>query len=242
VTNSAACLLPSLSHLFFFYTTSDNNNMASIEELINEIGLSEAELRRVLKKDEPNINRLVVMGIPRDEAEHQSFRGDLRNILSLMRSHRFSAKTAARILGQTPEEPFEFHSTEEEDEQDEDEDEEEEEQEQEQEADEEEEEEDDTPYPESSCSNSIRDSCSLTSSDNEEMEAKRIRLDPDYAPSTTSDGTETPAATAPSSQVPSEEEEEEDSDEETEVSSYVPSGTMTADESEPAFSEEAEEL
>ncbi len=180
-----------------------------------------------------------MLGIPRDEAEHQSFRGDLRNVLSLMRSHQFSAKTAARILGQTPEEPFEFNSTEEEEE---DEDEEEEDEEEEEEDEEEEEEEDDTPDPENSCSNSLRDSCSLTSSDDEKMEAKRIRLDPDYAPSTTSDGTETPAATAPSSQVLSEEEEEEDYDEETEVSSYVPSGTTTADEAEPDVSEEAEDL
>jgi hypothetical protein len=220
--------------------------MASVEDLVAEIGLSEDELRRVLKKDDRYINQLIVRGIPRDEAEYHSFRGDLRNILSLMRTHHFSAKTAARILGQTPEEPFEFHSTTEEeedgqdeDEQDQDEDEEEE---QERQADEEREEEDDndTAYPESSCSNSLRDSCSLTSSEDEETEAKRIRLDPDYAPSTTSDGTETPAATAPSSQVPSE--EEEDSDDETEVSSYVPGGTTTADEAGPGNSEEVEEL
>jgi hypothetical protein len=42
--------------------------------------------------------------------------------------------------------------------------------------------------------------------------------------------------------VPSEEEEEEDYDEETEVSSYVPSDTTTADESEPDISEEAKDL
>lgn len=188
--------------------------MADIEELVTEIGLSEAELRRVLKKDKPYINRLVVLGFTRDEAEHHSFVGDLRNVISLMRSHHFSAKTAARILGQTPEAPFEFSSTEEEDEDEEEK--------------EEEEEEDDTPDPDSSCSNSLRDSCSLTSSEDERVEAKRIRLDPDYAPSTTSDDTGTPAATAPSSQVSSEEEEV--YDEETETSSYVPSGTTTADE------------
>ncbi len=85
--------------------------MASVEELVAEISLSEHELRRVLKRDDRYINRLIVLGLPQDEAEHQSFRGDLQNVLSLMRSHRFSAKTAARILGQTPEAPFEFNST-----------------------------------------------------------------------------------------------------------------------------------
>jgi hypothetical protein len=73
------------------YTTSDID-MATVEELIAEIGLSEAWLRRVLRTDEPYINRLVVLGIPRDEAERQSFRGDLRNVLELMRSHHFSAR------------------------------------------------------------------------------------------------------------------------------------------------------
>jgi hypothetical protein len=222
--------------------------MASVEELVAEIGLSENELRRVLKRDDRYIDQLVVRGIPQDEAEYHSFRGDLRNILSLMRTHNFSAKTAARILGQMPEEPFEFHSTmeEEEDGQDEDEpdqDEDEEEEQQERQTDEEgeqEEDDDDTAYPDSSCSNSLRDTCSLTSSEDEETEAKMIRLDPDYAPSTTSDGTETLAATAPSSQVPSE--EEEDSDDETEVSSYVQSSTTSADEADPGNSEEVEEM
>jgi hypothetical protein len=80
--------------------------MATAEELLAEIGLSEAWLRRVLRTDEPYINRLVVLGIPRDEAERQSFRGDLRNLLELMRSQHFSARRAARILSRAPEEPF----------------------------------------------------------------------------------------------------------------------------------------
>jgi hypothetical protein len=116
--------------------------MATVEELIAEIGLSEAWLRRVLRTDEPYINRLVLLGIPRDEAKYQSFRGDLRNVLALMRSHHFSARTVARILGQTPEEPFNFNSTDEEDEEEEDEQAEEAEEEAEEEGNEEEDEED----------------------------------------------------------------------------------------------------
>jgi hypothetical protein len=97
-----------------------------------------------------------------------------------------------------------------------------------------------TTYLDSSCSNSLCDSCSFTSSEDEMVEAKRIKLDPDYAPSTASDGTATPAATAPSSQVSSEEEEEEE-DEETEDESYIPSGTKTEEENEPDISEEETE-
>jgi hypothetical protein len=84
--------------------------MTTIAELVADIGLSETELRRVLRKDKPYINRLVVLGYSRDEAEEHSFIGDLRNVLSLMRSHQFSIKTAARILWQTPEDPYEFSS------------------------------------------------------------------------------------------------------------------------------------
>jgi hypothetical protein len=94
------------------YSYTDN----TIGELIADIGLSEEELKRVLKKDRAYINRLVVLGYTREEAERYSFIGDLRNILSLMRSQQFSAKTAARLLGQTPNSPYEFDSTEEDEE------------------------------------------------------------------------------------------------------------------------------
>jgi hypothetical protein len=78
--------------------------MATVEEMLTEIGLSEAWLRRVLGTVEAYINRLVVLGIPRDEAERQSFRGDLRNILEMMRFQHFSARRAARTLSRAPEE------------------------------------------------------------------------------------------------------------------------------------------
>ncbi len=78
--------------------------MATVEELLAIINLSEAWLRRVLGTDEAYINRLVVIGIPRDEAERKSFRRDLRNVLELMRSQNLSASRAARILGCAPEE------------------------------------------------------------------------------------------------------------------------------------------
>jgi hypothetical protein len=78
--------------------------MATVEELLAIINLSEAWLRRIHGTDEAYINRLVVIGIPRDEAERQSFRRDLRNVLELMRSQNLSASRAARILGRAPEE------------------------------------------------------------------------------------------------------------------------------------------
>jgi hypothetical protein len=69
------------------------------------------------------------------------------------------------------------------------------------------------------------------------LEAKRIKLDPDYNPSTTSEDVTTSAATtASSSSVTSEAEEEQT---ETETDSYVQSGT-TEDE-EHGLSEEVEE-
>jgi hypothetical protein len=195
------------------YSYTDN----TIAELIADIGESEEELERVLKKDRAYINRLVVLGYTREDAERYSFIGDLQNILSLMRSHQFSAKTAARLLGQTPDSPYEFESTEEEDEETEDE--------------EEEppptESDDTTSYPSSPSTSHLWSSCSITSSSSEDdtpAARKRIKLDPDYVPSNDT----TPANTAASSQVSSEserEEEEEEETEETDAESYVPSDT-----------------
>jgi hypothetical protein len=90
--------------------------MSTVEELLAIINLSEAWLRRVLGTDEAYINRLVVIGIPRDEAERQSFRRDLINVLELMRSQNVSASRAARILGRAPEESSEEAEEEEEEE------------------------------------------------------------------------------------------------------------------------------
>jgi ribosomal protein L12E/L44/L45/RPP1/RPP2 len=199
------------------YSYTDN----TIAELVADIGESEEELKRVLKKDRAYINRLVVLGYTREEAERYSFIGDLQNILSLMRSHQFSAKTAARLLRQTPDSPYEFESTEEEDEETED---------------EEEEpthaESDTTPsYPSSPSTSHLRSSCSITSSSSSEDDTpaarKRLKLDPDYVPSENT----TPADTAASSQVSSEsereEEEEEEETEETDTESYGPSDTKS---------------
>jgi hypothetical protein len=78
--------------------------MLTVEELLAVLNLNEAWLRQVLGTDEAYINRLVVVGIPRVEAERQSFRRDLENVLELMRSQNISAKRAARIVGRTPDE------------------------------------------------------------------------------------------------------------------------------------------
>ncbi len=59
------------------------------------------------------------MGYNQEKAEEISFIGDLRNVISLIRSHGSSAKTADNILRQTPDEPFNFESTEEEEEEEE---------------------------------------------------------------------------------------------------------------------------
>jgi hypothetical protein len=88
--------------------------MFTVEELLAILNLSEAWLRRVLGTDEAYINRLVVVGIPRDEAERQSFRSDLINVLELMRSQNVSASRAARIVGRTPEESSDEDQAEEE--------------------------------------------------------------------------------------------------------------------------------
>ena len=78
--------------------------MLTVEELLAVLNLNEAWLRQVLGTDEAYINRLVVVGIPRVEAERQSFRRDLENVLELMRSQNLSARRAARIVGRTPDE------------------------------------------------------------------------------------------------------------------------------------------
>jgi hypothetical protein len=180
----------------------------TIADLVTDIGLSEAELKRVLKKDTGYINRMIVLGYTREEAEKYSFLGDLQNILSLMRSHQFSPKTAARLLGQTPDSPYEFSSTEEEEE---------EEDENEPTRPTDEEAEESTTYPSSPNSISLRTSCSITSSDDEAVERKRIKLDPDYEPSTDSEGT-TPSVTPPSSPGSSDDEKEVEEEEESESS------------------------
>jgi predicted HTH domain antitoxin len=88
--------------------------MFTVEDLLAILNLNEAWLRRVLGTDETYINRLVVVGIPRIEAEHQSFRRDLMNVLELMRSQNLSASRAARIVGRTPDESSDEEETEEE--------------------------------------------------------------------------------------------------------------------------------
>jgi hypothetical protein len=94
--------------------------MFTVEDLLAILNLNEAWLRRVLGTDETYINRLVVVGIPRIEAERQSFRRDLMNVLELMRSQNVSASRAARIVGRTPEESSDEEETEEEPEEEED--------------------------------------------------------------------------------------------------------------------------
>jgi|LakMenEpi03Aug12_release.lakeMendotaPanAssembly.Ray.scaffolds.fasta_scaffold387694_1 hypothetical protein len=221
---------------------------AEIEALTSEIGLSVDVLKQVLRRDDRYIEELVNQGHPLDVAERASLIGGLRNIINLMISHKFTAKTAARVLSQTPEEPFNFSSTDEEKEKEEE---------------QQQTEEDGVPNPgrsnsrpnfirpdisssSSSTSNqagssitckSGHSSSSISSSDDEVLEAKRIKLDPDYNPSTTSEDVTTSAATtASSSSVTSEAEEEQT---ETETDSYVQSGT-TEDE-EHGLSEEVEE-
>jgi hypothetical protein len=255
--------------------------MASVDELVAEIGIPEHELRRVLRRDDRYINRLIVLGLPEDEAEYQSFRADLKNVLSLMRSHRFSAKTAARILGQTPEEPFEFNSTTEdetepdqdvdepnqdEDERDQNEDEDEPDQdddepdqhvtederdqdeddrgqdEDDRDQDENEPDDEDTEYPDSSCSNSMRDTCSITSSDDEKTVTKKIRLDPDYVPSQSSSETTPATTTANSSQMPSEEEPMSSSTDTEEDDTLVLNDTTTEEDEELEVATEEDDL
>jgi hypothetical protein len=94
--------------------------MLTVEELLAILNLNEAWLRRVLGTDETYINRLVVVGIPGIEAERQSFRRDLINVLELMRSQNLSASRAARIVGRTPDESSDEEDSEEEPEEEED--------------------------------------------------------------------------------------------------------------------------
>jgi hypothetical protein len=142
-----------------------------IEQLATEIGLSVTRLRHLLKTDERYIGQLISLGRSREFAERASFIGDLRNVLGLMASHNFSAHTAARMIGQTPENLVEISTTEDEEEDDE----------QQQQRDV------DTPssldeasvYPGGSGS-----SPSVTSSEDEDtVEAKRLKRDPNYLPS-----------------------------------------------------------
>jgi hypothetical protein len=78
--------------------------MLTVEELLVVLNLNEAWLRQVIGTDEAYINRLVIVGLPRAEAERHSFRRDLENVLELMRSQNISAKRAARIVGRAPDE------------------------------------------------------------------------------------------------------------------------------------------
>ncbi len=143
-----------------------------IDELADEIGLSVARLQQLLQKDDRYIGQLIALGRSREFAERASFIGDMRNVLGLMHSHNFSAHTAARMIGQTPENPVEISTTEE---------------------DEDEEDEpprtpssqdDESVYPDSSQS-SHEDTES--SEDEPTVQAKKLKRDPDYHPSSDED-------------------------------------------------------
>jgi hypothetical protein len=142
-----------------------------IDELADEIGMSVARLQQLLQKDDRYISQLMALGRSREFAERASFIGDLRNVLGLMASHNFSAHTAARMIGQTPENPVEISTTEEEEDEDEqprtpssqD---------------------DESVYPDSSQS-SWEDTQS--SEDEPTVQAKRLKRDPDYHPSSDED-------------------------------------------------------
>jgi hypothetical protein len=147
---------------------SDLQKMDSeIDELADEIGLSVARLQQLLQKDDRYIGQLIALGRSQEFAERASFIGDLRNVLGLMASHNFSAHTAARMIGQTPENPVEISTTEDEDDED---------------------EQPRTPssqddasvYSDSSDS-SYEDTQS--SEDEPTVKAKRLKRDPDYQPS-----------------------------------------------------------
>jgi hypothetical protein len=152
---------------------SDLHKMDSeIDELADEIGLSVARLQQLLQKDDRYIGQLISLGRSREFAERASFIGDLRNVLGLMTSHNFSAHTAARMIGQTPENPVEISTTEDEEDEDED-----------QQPETPSSQDDVSVYPGSSGS-SCGDSQSLTSSEDEPtVKAKRLKRDPDYQPS-----------------------------------------------------------
>ncbi len=154
---------------------SDLQKMDSeIDELANEIGMSVARLQQLLQKDDRYIGQLIALGRSREFAERASFIGDLRNVLGLMASHNFSAHTAARMIGQTPENPVEISTTEDEEDKD---------------------QQPRTPssldetsvYPGSS-SSSCEDIQSVTSSEDEPtVKAKQLKRDPDYQPSSDED-------------------------------------------------------
>jgi hypothetical protein len=77
-----------------------------IAELADDIGFPVETLRAMLPRDNPFVDRLVEMGYNEESANDVSFIGDLRNVIILMRSHGVSARTAANLLRQTPESPF----------------------------------------------------------------------------------------------------------------------------------------
>jgi hypothetical protein len=210
---------------------------AEIESLTSEIGLSVDALKQVLKRDDKYIEELVNQGHPLDVAERASFIGDLRNVISLMISHKFTAKTAARVLSQTPEEPFNFSSTEDEEETEE----------------EEQKQDDENPNPgrrsirpnfirpeisssSSSSSSNLASSSinsrscnnpsssSSSSSGDEAVEAKRLKLDPDYVPSTASTS---PLTTANNSQETSEKEGSTEIETEEDEESWHPSDSTS---------------
>ena len=109
VTYSVACLLPFQHHyhhhfLLHRHPPYSPSTMLTVEELLVVLNLNEAWLRQVIGTDEAYINRLVIVGLPRAEAERHSFRRDLENVLELMRSQNISAKRAARIVGRAPDE------------------------------------------------------------------------------------------------------------------------------------------
>jgi hypothetical protein len=141
-----------------------------IDELADEIGLSVARLQQLLQKDDRYVSQLIALGRSREFAERASFIGDMRNVLGLMRSHNFSAHTAARMIGQTPENPVEISTTEEE-----------------------EDEEDEQPRTPSSRDDESDDSSQSSYEDTESSEdeptvqAKRVKRDPDYYPSSDED-------------------------------------------------------
>ncbi len=139
-----------------------------IDELADEIGMNVTRLQQLLQKDDRYIGQLIALGRSREFAERASFIGDLRNVLGLMASHNFSAHTAARMIGQTPENPVEISTTED---------------------DEDEEDEqprtpssqdDESVYPDSSQSSW---EATESSEDEPTVQAKRFKRDPDYHPS-----------------------------------------------------------
>ncbi len=215
-----------------------------VAQLATDIGLSLPRLHQLVQKDDRYIGQLVSLGRTREFAEKASFIGDLRNVLGLMRSHGFSAHTAARLIGQTPENPVEISTTEDEDEEEEVEDQQEHRHEEEPQPDDKvsiASQDEDSAYPCSSSSSCIK-SPSITSSDEEVVEAKRLKIDPDYQPSTTSGETTPATTTADNSQLPSEEEEISSStDTEEEEDTLVLNDTTEEEEEEIEVAEQEEE-